>query len=351
MKRAITPLFLLFCIPFGIAAQEVPKETPGSKTVDKSTSKPSTLKLYDVPTPKEFGGQSEEEVAEYVKITKSTSPKEQADLIEAFVKRYPQSQYNPPLSQLAAEDYQRTSNYEKLIEYGEKSLESSPNNGALLAVLTITYATRGEIEKAIDRGTKAASIMESLEPSPNSDTTVFTAQRNRYLAITYAGLGTAFLSRYEKAKSSQPMNQAPNAPIQTVGQRSAPGATESPALPAKTSEDSKTAATEKTPAVSADAPSLDLSKAKGYFSRALELDPDYEFAEFQTGMVLANDRQVAPSLEAFAKVMAMGGPLSALAKENFERIYKITHKNSLEGSQELLDKAKSAWAERKQTAK
>jgi len=351
MKRAITLLFFLSIIPTTWAAQELSTGTQGSKSGDKSSNKPSALKLYDVPTPKEFGGQSQEEVAEYLKITKSQDPKEQAELIEAFLKKYPQSQYNPLLYQIAAEDYQRTSNFEKLIEYGEKSLQSSPQNGTLLAVLTITYATRGETDKALDRGTKAASILESLEPSPSSDPAVFAAQRSHFLAITYTGLGTVFLTRYEKALKAQPINQVYRESSSTAGQSSASAATESPAPPVKAAEESKTTAVEKIPADTKDASSLDLSKAKGYFSRALELTSDYEFAEYQLGVVCTHERQVAPALEAFSKVIAMGGPLSASAKGNFERIYKITHNNSLEGSEELLEKARSAWADKKQTAK
>jgi tetratricopeptide (TPR) repeat protein len=346
MKRALTLLFLLVIIPNSIAAQGAPNGTQGSKSGDKSADRPATLKLYDVPAPQEFGGQSQDEVAEYLTITKATEPKEQAELIEAFLKKYPRSQYNLQLHQQAAEDYQKTNNPEKLIEHGEAALTSSPNNALLLAVLALTYATRGDAEKAIDRGSKAVSVLETLEPSPNADPTIFAAQRNRYLAISYTSLGTAFLIRYEAAKKAALQETS-----QSKGQSSVPGEIGSATPPVKSSEESKTSAAGKSPTATTDPASLDLSKAKGYYSRALELNSDYEFAEFQLAVVCTYERQVAPALEAFSKVIAMGGSMSALAKENFERIYKISHNNSLDGSEELLEKARSAWAEKKQTTK
>lgn len=351
MKRVITLLFLLIILPASMIAQESSKETQGNKSSDKSADKPATLKLYDVPAPQEAGGQSQEEVADYMQIAKATDPKEQVELIEAFLNKYPQSQYNPLLHQQAAEYYQRTNHPEKFIEHSEAALKSSPNNAALLAVLAVTYATRGDAEKAIERGTKAVSVLEAMEPPPKADPTVFAAQRNRYLAIAYTGLGTALLTRYELAKKAQPSNQAVQETSQTTGQSSVPGENGSTAPPAKPSDESKTSALGKPPAATTDPASLDLSKAKGYYSRALELNSDYEFAEFQLAVVCAYERQVAPALEGFSKVIAMGGPMSALAKENFERIYKISHKNSLDGSEELLEKARSAWAEKKPTTK
>ena len=351
MKRAITLLFFLLLIQVGVTAQEPPQGSPGGKEGQKSTGKPSTLKIYDVPTPREAGGQSADEVADYLKIAKTAELKEQVELIEVFLRKYPESLYNPALHQLAAECYQRTNNSDKLIEHGEKSLESSPGNAALLAVIALTYASRGDSEKAIDRGTKAASLLESLELSPKVDPAVFAAQRNRYLAITYAGLGTAFLNRYEKAKRIEVTSQPAQDPSQIPAQSSVQGTSGGPPPPAKVPEEPKTPATDKKPAASTDATPLDLAKAKGYFSRALELDPDYEYAEYQLALIYAHERQVAPALEAFSKVIAMGGPLAAPAKEHFERIYKIAHQNSLHGSEELLDKAKSAMADRKSVTK
>lgn len=351
MKRAIVVLFLVIMFTARILSQESSRGTQNSKSSDNSADKPATLRLYDVPAPQEVGGQSQDEVADYMKITKATDPKEQVELIEAFLNKYPQSQYNPLLHQRAAEDYQRTNNLGKFIEHGEAALISSPNNVALLAVLAVTYATQGDTEKSIERGTKAVSVLETLEPPPKADPAEFSAQRNRYLAIAYTGLGTAFLTRYELAKKGQPSNLAVQEASQPTGQRSSPGENGSPAPTTKLSEESKNSNAGKPPAATTDPTNLDLSKAKGYYSRALELNSDYEFAEYQFAVVCAYERQVAPALEAFSKVIAMGGPMAALAKENFERIYKISHKNSLDGSEELLEKARSAWAEKKQTTK
>ena len=351
MMRVPTIWCLLLIMPARLVAQETTKGPAATKDEQKSSSRPSTLKLYDVPSPPEVGGQSPDEVAYYVKITQTGDPKQQTEFIEDFLVKYPGSRYSTTLHQLAAEAYQRVNNFDKLIEHGEKSLQSSPNNAALMAVMALAYASWGDSEKAIEQGSKAASIMEGLQPSPNVDPAVFAAQRSRYLAITYTSLGTAFLSRYETAKRAQPAGQPAQSPSPTPAQNVTPSTGGGNVATAEQPVDPKISPADRKPAAATDAASLDLAKAEGYYSRALELDQDYEFAEFQLGIIYAHKRQVAPSLEAFSKVIAMGGPLSAPAKEHFERIYKISHKNSLQGSEELIEKAKSALADRKALAK
>ena len=350
MMQAIALLIISVMISLPLAAQDSSKTTGDGKTVDKSTGKPSTLKLYDVPSPLEAGDRSPEEVADYVAITKAADAKAQVELIEAFIKKYPKSQYVPSLHQVAVSDYQLIGEPIKLIEHGEKVLEIAPQNPPILAILAVTYAARGDSEKAIERGTKAVAILDKVEPAPKADPEQFTHQKNRLLSIAYAGLGTAYLDRFEKARVVELASQSKPEAKPATSETSAPSPPQNPAS-GKEAPVPSGASTEKPSAPSGTPDPLDLSKAKGYFARALELDAGYEFAQFQMGVAYAQEKQVAQSLESFAKVMAMQGALSNPAKQNFERIYKLTHNNSLAGSEELLEKAKAAWAEQKPAPK
>ncbi|MFN8008239.1 MAG: hypothetical protein U0V70_14690 [Terriglobia bacterium] len=343
-------LIVTLILTLHLAAQDSSKSSAGGNSGDKSTGKPNTMKLYDVPSPRETGGQTPEEVAEYVAIGKATDPKSQVELIEAFIKKYPSSQYVPGLHQFAANDYQLIGNPDKLIEHAEKVLETTPQNAPFLAILSVTYAARGETEKAIDRGNKAVTLLDSAEPAPKVDPTMFAAQKNRLLSIAYTGLGAAYLERYEKSLAAVPPGQSKDA-AKPASEEPATSAAAGQANPGKEGAVSKGEPTEKAVTTPGSSEALDLSKAKGYFARALELDPGYEFAQFQMAVTYTHEKQVAQSLESFAKVMAMGGGLANLAKQNFERIYKLTHNNSLAGSEELLEKAKAAWADQKAAAK
>ena len=90
------------------------------------------MKLYEVPPAREASSQPPEEVADYFKITQTQEPKERVELIEAFLKQYPESRHASTLHQMATASYQQLNNYEKMVEYGEKTLQSLPANPATL---------------------------------------------------------------------------------------------------------------------------------------------------------------------------------------------------------------------------
>jgi tetratricopeptide (TPR) repeat protein len=324
-----------------VLAQDQPDPTRKAEG-EPGKEAPKTMKMYDVPAAREASSEPPEEVADYFKITQTQDASQRATLIEDFLKKYPESKYNPTLHQLASSIYQQLNNYEKLVEHGEKSLQVLPSSPALLSVLALAYAYHGEAEKAIDRASRSITILEKLTIPANADAARFTADRNQYLASNYACLGSAFLTKFENARKArqQSTNAVPASPDKT--EVLAPVANSS-----KPAEPAKTGSTEAPPA---DSPEMvHLAKSQGYLTRALELNSSYEFAQFQMGIVYAYQNQPEMAMEAFARTVALGGSFAEMGRQNLEAIYKATHKNSLEGLEEFVAKTKPAETPTKAT--
>jgi tetratricopeptide (TPR) repeat protein len=325
-----------------VLAQDQPDPTRKAEG-EPGKEAPKTMKMYDVPAAREASSEPPEEVADYFKITQTQDASQRATLIEDFLKKYPESKYNPTLHQLASSIYQQLNNYEKLVEHGEKSLQVLPSSPALLSVLALAYAYHGEAEKAIDRASRSITILEKLTIPANADAARFTADRNQYLASNYACLGSAFLTKFENARKArqQSTNAVPASPDKT--EVLAPVASSSkPAEPVKTGSSSEAAPAE-------NPETIHLAKSQGYLTRALELNSSYEFAQFQMGIVYAYQNQPEMAMEAFARTVALGGSFAEMGRQNLEAIYKATHKNSLEGLEEFLAKTKPAETPTKAT--
>lgn len=316
------------------------QENPGKAAEEPKQSAPKTMKLYDVPAAREVESQPPEEVAAYFKITQTQDAEQRVALIEDFLKKYPESRYNSTLHQLASATYQQLNNYEKLVEHGEKSLQALPASPTLLSVLALAYAYHGEADKAIDRASRSIELLEKLTVPANANPAKFNEDRNQYLASNYASLGSAFLTKYEAARKARQQSSpaVPAAPEKTID---APAARPAPANPAKPAEPAK-AASGSAPSADPDTEMIHLAKSQSYFTRALELNPKYDFAQFQMGVVYAYQNRAEQAMQAFARTIALGGSFAEMGRQNLEAIYKVTHKNSLEGLEELIAKAKAA---------
>jgi tetratricopeptide (TPR) repeat protein len=110
----------------------------------------------------------------------------------------------------------------------------------------------------------------------------------------------------------------------------------------KTAPADKTAAATKSPA-SATPPlaSENSSKAQEYLSKAVTMAPRYDYGYFQLGVLYSYLNQAGKALDAFVKAVATEGGFAAPARQNLEYLYKLTHKNSLDGLEPLIAKARA----------
>lgn len=327
MKTSLITSAILAGLLSTLVYSQEPKNDKAAS--EKKPGVPATMKLYEVPPAREASAQPPEEVAEYFKITQTQDAKARVELIEAFLKQYPESRHASTLHQMATAGYQQLNNYEKMVEHGEKTLQALPSSPATLTVLALAYAYHGEADKALDRASRSISVLEKLTVPANGDPARFMAERNQYLASNYASMGSASLTKFEEArKARRDKEAAAGAPaIQPV----------SPAKGAKPAEPAGSGATPDL--LPPDSPEvIALAKAQGYFTRSLELNPDYDFARFQLGIVYAYQNKAEQALESFARTVALNGGFAEMARQNLEAIYKVTHKNSLEGLEEYVAK-------------
>jgi tetratricopeptide (TPR) repeat protein len=341
MKAILTAL-----LASAVHGQETKNEKATGETKPGS---PATMKLYEVPAAREANTQPPEEVAEYFKITQTQDSKQRVELIEAFLKQYPESRHASTLHQMATASYQQLNNYEKMVEHGEKTLQVLPASPATLSVLALAYAYHGEADKALDRASRSINVLEKLTVPANGDPARFMAERNQYLASNYASMGSASLTKFEEARKARRDKEAAAAPPVAAG-----AAVVQPAPPAKGGGKPVEAA----PGSAApdllppDSPEvIALTKAYGYFSRSLELNPDYDFARFQLGIVYAYQNKAPQALESFARTIALNGGFAEMARQNLEAIYKATHQNSVDGLEEFIAKFKTQPAPAQESQK
>lgn len=327
----IAAVFLWGLVTAAAYGQETKPEKPAADAKPKA---PAPMKLYDVPPAREAVSQSPDEVADYFKITQTEDAAQRVGLIEAFLKSYPDSRHVLTLHQMATAGYQQLNNYEKMVEHGEKTLQALPSNPATLSALAIAYAFHGEADKALDRAGRSISVLEKLTVPANVDPARFMADRNQYLASNYASMGSASFTKFEEARKARLERQAAEA---------AAAAANPPAEPAKggTTPAAPAAPPAPPPGLPANSPELiALAKAQGYFTRSLELNAEYDFARFQLGVVYAYQNKAEQAMEAFARTVAVKSNFADMARQNLEAIYKLTHKNSLDGLEEYIAKFK-----------
>jgi tetratricopeptide (TPR) repeat protein len=161
------------------------------------------MKLYEVPPAREANSQPPRKLPIISKLP-DQEPKERVELIEAFLKQYPNRGTPLRLHQMATASYQQLNNYEKMVEYGEKTLQALPANPATLSVLALAYAYHGEADKALDRASRSIGVLEKTDCAGHVDPARFMAERNQYLASNYASMGSASLTKFEEARKARP---------------------------------------------------------------------------------------------------------------------------------------------------
>lgn len=215
-------------------------------------------------------------------------------LIEAFLARHPESDRVQELRRQATWLFWQLNHFPKAIEHGEASLSDFPTDPQVLTMLATAYHALDDPAKAIRRASRAVRSLRGLERPGHMDAQQWQARVDGLMSQNYAYMGSAYLSQYE------------------AGRRD-------PANP--------------------DA-GLNLRKAHLYSSRAVELAPRSDFAQFQLGIVFCARNQVVEAIEPLAKAVVLNGRFGAIALENLEAVYRAIHQGSLDGLEDLLAQAR-----------
>lgn len=245
----------------------------------------------DLPKPGENGVQEE---IDLLAIASAEDQARRVGLIEAFLARHPESERGRELRRQATWIYWQLNHFQKAIEHGEVSLSDSPSDPQVLTMLTVAYHVLDEPAKAIRRASRAVRSLRGLERPGHMDPQRWQSRIDGLMSQNYAYMGSSYLSQYE-ADRRDPSNR--NA-------------------------------------------GLNLQKAHLYSSRAVELAPRSDFAQFQLGIVFCAKNQVVEAIEPLAKAVVLNGRFGEIARENLEAVYRAIHQGSLDGLEDLLAQAK-----------
>jgi len=232
------------------------------------------------------------ELDEFEKLKAETDMKAKKRMIDDFVQNHPDSGLKAYALQEGAYMGREANNIDLMSEYGEKSLEVWPQNFVLITELGNAYAHRNRADQAEAKAEKAIELISAAQKPPRPTEEQWAQGRKLLLAMNFSTLGFVHLRRAQ-AKT---------------------------AMPDRKSE-----------ALIAVAP----------FKKALELTPTDETTLYGIGFsyTILNDYPNAES--SLAKAVVLNGSVAPAARSLLEDIYKGQHKNSLDGLDAVIAKAKA----------
>ncbi len=325
--RSLSIVLLLagICLPerHDVGAAPLPAQAPPSSETGK-------LRIYDVPEPVEKLAQDPGEREDFLQLKQSGEPAQRTPLIEAFVQKYPESNYLGQVHHMATLDYRSLNQPEKMFEHGQETLRHSPDNIPILALMALAHSDKGDPDRSIQLATRALGRLQKIVRPANTDQQQWEAEYRQYMAQSLAGLGHAYLVKYEMERQASEETSPPR--------ESAPD----PAPPEPDAAQPKDTGT--ATAASSRLGTLHLARAYGYLTKSLNEEPRSQFVHFQLGVVSTRLKRFPQAIDAFARASLLEGGYREISRRNLESLYRVTHQDSLDGLQDLLVQARADLA-------
>ena len=189
-------------------------QTPPPQQSDKSKTPETTPLTLDAPAPV-----NAEEDAAYkaFQAVPQADLNKRIELGEAFVQKYPQSRYLPPIYSALTISYLQTNQVQKMLAVGEKEVQLTPNDVTTLAILaqTISRVTSSntpdaakQLDKAASYAKKAIEIVPTLPKPENLTDEAFSAAKNQTLATAHSGLGLVLVKQGKSGDAIPELEQA-----------------------------------------------------------------------------------------------------------------------------------------------
>jgi tetratricopeptide (TPR) repeat protein len=133
-----------------------------------------------------------------------TDPAKQIQVLDAFIKAYPDEEKNHELQldTMYFADYQKMGNLEKTVEYGDKVIAADPNNVAALNTLGLIYAFYAHpasVDKGAAYAQKALAAAQALKKPEGMDDAAFKKGQATQIGMANLTLGYTALIRAEKS--------------------------------------------------------------------------------------------------------------------------------------------------------
>ena len=279
----------------------LPREGEGVAANLEGNGPPAASPSLDLPKPEARGVQ---EGIDLLAIAGAEDPAQRVGLIEAFLARHPESDRVGELRRQATWLYWQLNRFQMAIQHGEASLSDSPSDPQVLTILATAYHALDEPAQAIRRASRAVRSLRGLDRPGHMDAERWQSRIDDLMSQNYAYMGSAYLSQYETDRR--------NPASQNAG--------------------------------------LNLQKAHLYSTRAVELAPRSDFAQFQLGIVFCARNDVVAAIQPLAKAVVLNGRFGDIARENLESVYRLIHQGSLDGLENLLAQARLDLANGKRSS-
>ena len=136
---------------------------------------------------------------------------------EAFLQKYPESRYRPPVYGALTFAYVQVGNMQKMQEVGEKEIALTPSDVSTLALMGQTLPRSWKssapdamqvLAKAEQYSKQAIEIAPTLSRPENMTEEAFASARNQALAMAHSGLGLVYVRRGKHAEAIPELEQA-----------------------------------------------------------------------------------------------------------------------------------------------
>jgi tetratricopeptide (TPR) repeat protein len=190
--------------------QEIWKASPAGKAAAKAVlTSPTGVTLEATP----------QEAQAFQMLETELDPDRQLQMCQQFEKQYPDSQLLPYVYTRAAKAYQTKGDFEKLLEYGEKSLERDPDNVVSLILVSLTLAQPRMLKGGADKKAKnlaeaeadvnrALGLLDKVPQQPHETNEQFRARKAALAADAHFALGSVRLLRDENAGAEDEYQKA-----------------------------------------------------------------------------------------------------------------------------------------------
>ncbi|HTS70000.1 MAG TPA: hypothetical protein VMO17_13545 [Terriglobia bacterium] len=143
-------------------------------------------------------------------LPRVTDPAKQVQIMDAFVKTYPEAEKDnaAQLNNAYFQAYQRQGNLEKTVEYGEKTVAADPNNVVVLNTLGLIeafYLPQPSVDKAAGYAQKALAAAQGLKKPEGVDDAAFKKEQENQLGMAHLTLGYSALMKAKPATKLAPI--------------------------------------------------------------------------------------------------------------------------------------------------
>jgi len=185
----------------GQSAQSGQSAPPAQQPADKDKDKANSLTLDTAPPPVNPEEDKDYKAFDVIPLTDAAK---KAQSGEAFVLKYPQSRYLPPVYSILVKVYLSDNQIQKMQDAGEKAIALAPNDVQTMAILgqTMPRAWNSGMPNAaqqLDKAEKFSKTAIELTPTiPKPDgmsDDQFTRAKNQTLAMAHSGLGLVYFRK------------------------------------------------------------------------------------------------------------------------------------------------------------